>query len=108
MKNIKTKNTEEVLNALEEAWTIKGAIAIYPYDAENDLDNIILLTDKDIQDDNLINSLYSNEDIIFINTVRYKDVVKYQDQLRDYFKQLRDDCDKDNMYHDLLISLGGK
>lgn len=116
MRKIKLQQKDEVLNAIEEAWTDFGAIALYPHDVESDTNMFMLLTAENIKDNKLINQLYSNEDIIFIDSNHYEqdEVVKYQNQIRDYFKQLRDDIDKDkhkeiyNMYNSILIELGGK
>ena len=83
MKNITLENADLVADLFEETWTEEGAIVIYPYQ----YNKIVMLTKEDLQDKDLVNEIYSNEDASLFDTSMLSEVVDFQNLLRDIFKQ---------------------
>ena len=117
MRSITLENTDLIADLFEEAWTEEGAIAIYPYKNNK----IILLTKEDLDDNDLINSIYANEDVALFDTACFEEPIGYQNLLRDLFKQLMFDtamimnqegislelAEEYNKYKDIYDILGG-
>lgn len=118
MKSITLENPDLVADLFEEAWTVEGAIAIYPYK-----DNRIeLLTKHDLKHDDLINSIYANENVALFDTACFEEVVGFQNLIRDMFKQeiyytnkeifesgkSLELAEKLNRYKNIYTMLGGK
>lgn len=117
MKTINLENADLIADLFEEAWTVEGAIAIYPYEDNK----IVLLTKEDLKDNDLVNSIYANEDVALISTECFEQVEGFQNILRDMFKAeimetkmdiLADEisielAEKLNRYTDIYDILGG-
>lgn len=118
MKNVTLENVDLIADLFEETWTEEGAIVIYPYE-----DNLIqLLSQEDLKDDNLINSIYANEDVAVFDTACFEEPEGFQNLLRDLFKQYMFDTnneiiengvslelvEKHNRYKDIYDILGGE
>lgn len=118
MKNVTLENVDLIADLFEETWTEEGAIVIYPYE-----DNLIqLLSQEDLKDDNLINSIYANEDVAVFDTACFEEPEGFQNLLRDLFKQYMFDTnneiieqgvslelvEKYNRYKDIYDILGGE
>lgn len=118
MKSVTLENVDLIADLFEETWTEEGAIVIYPYE-----DNLIqLLSQEDLKDDNLINSIYANEDVAVFDTACFEEPEGFQNLLRDLFKQYMFDTnneiiengvslelvEKHNRYKDIYDILGGE
>lgn len=118
MKNVTLENVDLIADLFEETWTEEGAIVIYPYE-----DNLIqLLSQEDLKDDNLINSIYANEDVAVFDTACFEEPEGFQNLLRELFKQYMFDTnneiiengvslelvEKHNRYKDIYDILGGE
>lgn len=117
MRSITLENIDLIADLFEEAWTEEGAIAIYPYEDNK----VTLLTKEDLDDNDLINSLYANEDVALFDTAYFEEPEGYQNLLRDLFKQLMFDtalimnqegislelAEEYNKYKDIYDILGG-
>ncbi|WP_277229842.1 hypothetical protein [Romboutsia timonensis] len=118
MKSVTLENVDLIADLFEETWTEEGAIVIYPYE-----DNLIQsLSQEDLKDDNLINSIYANEDVAVFDTACFEEPEGFQNLLRDLFKQYMFDTnneiiengvslelvEKHNRYKDIYDILGGE
>lgn len=118
MKSVTLENVDLIADLFEETWTEEGAIVIYPYE-----DNLIqLLSQEDLKDDNLINSIYANEDVAVFDTACFEEPEGFQNLLRELFKQYMFDTnneiiengvslelvEKHNRYKDIYDILGGE
>lgn len=83
MKTVNLENADLVADLFEEAWTIQGAIVIYPY-KEN---RIELLSQHDLKQDELVNSIFADESVALFDTTCFEEVIGFQNLLRDIFKQ---------------------
>lgn len=83
MRSVNLENPDLIADLFEEAWTEEGAVAIYPYS----YNNITLLTKEDLEDNDLINSIYANEDVAVFDTACFEAPEGFQQLLRDLFKQ---------------------
>lgn len=118
MKSVTLESVDLIADLFEETWTEEGAIVIYPYE-----DNLIQsLSQEDLKDDNLINSIYANEDVAVFDTACFEEPEGFQNLLRDLFKQYMFDTnneiieqgvslelvEKHNRYKDIYDILGGE
>lgn len=111
MKTVTLENIDLIVDLFEEAWTEQAAIVIYPYE-----DNMIqLLTQEDLKNQDLINTIYSNEDVALFDTTCFEEVEKYQNLLRDLFQQYisllneeTENIEKINIYTSIYKLIGGK
>lgn len=83
MKSLTLENADLIADLFEETWTEEGAIVIYPYE----YDKITMLTKQDLENKDLVNKIYSNEDASLFDTSMFSEVVDFQNLLRDIFKQ---------------------
>lgn len=101
MKSVTLENVDLIADLFEETWTEEGAIVIYPYG-----DNLIqLLSQEDLKDDNLINSIYANEDVAVFDTACFEEPEGFQNLLRDLFKQYIFDTNNEIIEHGVSLEL---
>lgn len=118
MKSVNLENPDLIADLFEEAWTEEGAVVVYPYS-----DNKIVLLDKqDLDNDDLINSIYANEEVALFDTACFETPEGFQQLLRDLFKQEMFDTNLEilksgvslelleqlNRYKDIYDILGGE
>lgn len=101
MKSVTLENVDLIADLFEETWTEEGAIVIYPYE-----DNLIQsLSQEDLKDDNLINSIYANEDVAVFDTACFEEPEGFQNLLRDLFKQYIFDTNNEIIEHGVSLEL---